>query len=128
MSCLLHYYRGVAKGEEGLCLLSFLPPILQRSSKGRNGKGRPVSSFFPASYIITEEYQREKWERKACVFFLSCLLYYYRGVVKGEMGEEGLCLLSFLPPILLQRSSKGRNGRGRPVSSFFPASYIITEE
>ena len=32
----------------------------------------------------------------------------------GEMGEEGLCLLSFLPPTLLQRSSKGRNGRGRP--------------
>ena len=30
------------------------------------------------------------------------------------MGEEGPCLLSFLPPILLQRSSKGRNGRGRP--------------
>ena len=29
------------------------------------------------------------------------------------MGEEGLCLLSFMPPILL-RSSKGRNGRGRP--------------
>ena len=36
--------------------------------------------------------------------------------------------LSFLPPTLLQRSSKGRNGRGRLVSSFFPASYIITEE
>ena len=36
--------------------------------------------------------------------------------------------LSFLPPTLLQRSSKGRNGRERPVSSFFPASYIITEE
>ena len=57
--------------------------------------------------------------------FLSCLLHYYRGVAKGEMGEEGMCLLSFMPPILLQRSSKGRNG---PVSSFFPASYIITEE
>ena len=36
--------------------------------------------------------------------------------------------LSFLPPTLLQRSSKGRNGRGRHVSSFFHASYIITEE
>ena len=55
-------------------------------------------------------------------------LHYYRGVAMEEVGEEGPCLLSFLPPTLLYRSSKGRSGRGRPVSSFFPASYITIEE
>ena len=50
------------------------------------------------------------------------------GVAKEEVGEEGLCLLSLLPPTLLYRSSKGRSVRGRHVSSFFPASYIIIQE
>ena len=58
-------------------------------------------SGLPLQLLELVRHKRKKGEH---VFFLSCLLHYYGGVEKEA------------------------HGSGRPVSSFFPASYIIIEE